>query len=72
MYIFYKGQQTMQSTTPERDLPITFTKKQLADILQLSQTTINNYIAKGLINPIIIDGAVRFSEKEVKRILGEE
>jgi predicted site-specific integrase-resolvase len=56
----------------EKKLPITYTKQELATILQLTTTSINNYIAKGLIKPMTMDGAVRFSEAEVNRILGVE
>jgi len=50
----------------------TYTKQQLAEILQLSVPTINNYIAKGLIKPLNLDAAIRFSQKEVDRLLGND
>jgi excisionase family DNA binding protein len=53
----------------------TYTITELAEILKLSTITIRRYIAQGLIKPIHIKiggrGAVRFSEQEVKRLLGE-
>jgi excisionase family DNA binding protein len=50
--------------------PRTYTIQELAEILQLSVMTIRRYIAQGLIKPIILGGATRFSQAEVDRLLG--
>ena len=45
--------------------PIFITKKEVAELLRVKSTTVNNYIAKGYLKPLGFDGRVLFNREEL-------
>lgn len=48
-----------------------YTKKQVAELFQVSQNTIDNWRKSGKLKSFIINRSVRFEEAEVQRFIKE-
>lgn len=46
-----------------------YTKKQVADLFQVTQNTIDNWRRSGKLRSLVINRGVRFEEAEIKRFI---
>lgn len=58
-------------TPPVNDLPDYLTRKQVAELLQVSLTSLHEWVKLGILKPVRINSRVRFRREDIQAALGD-